>query len=240
MRRQNGYTGRVSADCASDRFKRIGPVAAPALLLCYCVGLPSCTKSTNPASVPIQTSPAGSSSGEPEAKIRKVGLSGELTNAVQKGGVVELDFALVNASNTSIVLAGRENGWGAYQWRFTVTEARGRTWQLTTPQTAWFGNALRVFSIALGATHLMHCKLNQDETTFKDGRTEIFSGVGFEATRPHSGEWSYPIALTGTFEAKLQKTAHASTNWQGKLTTNKIICERSSGAQSGTCAPRRR
>lgn len=151
--------------------------------------------------------------------------------------VLEVDFVIKNTSQKEIVLAERWNSWGAYQWSFKLTDAKGHVFNFGNTQSIWYANALTTFVIPAGKSVVFKCSLCVPFQEFGDATRFGFSAVrsyvpvvnGEQVFQGNIGkyQWEYPIELEGQFSAPIIHSVTAgdrtvATNWAGTVVTPKI------------------
>lgn len=182
----------------------------------------------------------GISKSSPEEFTEKSDLVIELKNCRIVGDdsqVIEVDFVMKNTSKKEIVLAERWNSWGAYQWSFKLTDAKGHVFKLGNTQSIWSANALTTFVIPAGKSVVFKCLLCVPFQGFGSATYYGFSAVqshvpdenGVEVFQGNIDKyyWVYPIELEGRFSAPIINSITAGdktieTNWTGTVVTPKI------------------
>ncbi len=182
----------------------------------------------------------GKSTSFPEEVAGKSDLAVELKNCRIVGDdsqVIEVDFVMKNTSQKEIVLAERWNSWGAYQWSFKLTDAKGHVFKLGNTQSIWYANFLSTFVIPAGRSVVFKCSLCVPFQGFGDATRFGFSAVqshvpdesGVEVFQGNIDKyhWEYPIELEGRFSAPIIHSMtsgdqNVATNWTGTVVTPKI------------------
>ena len=155
---------------------------------------------------------------------------------------VEVDFVMTNKGCKPIVLAERWNSWGAHQWSFELTDARGHVFKLGNPQSVWYCNFLSTFVVPAGKSVTFQCRLGWQHGETEDAtRCWLFcpggaipslaTGWGTHSRLPNALDaWTYPIELEGIFCSPLihrMKVGDESveTDWTGTLVTPTVVIE---------------
>lgn len=173
-------------------------------------------------------------------------LTIELRNARAlpgKTAVIAVDFVMKNNTKEPLLLAERQNSWGAYQWEYEITDATGKKFSLGNPQMVWMANALTFFGIEPDSEFQMPSYLDYvqvstgDKNLFVDKRNTrigevIWDEKAFrEAMRESEFGWKYPVTVVGKFTAKIEtwdipgSTYVKQSNWAGSITTAPITVE---------------
>ena len=187
---------------------------------------------------------SGASPSSSEVQAKESDLVIELKNCriVGKDSAhIEVDFIMTNKAHRSIVLAERWNSWGARQWSFSITDAKGNVFELSNPQTNWWMNYLTTFEIPADKSLAFKCRLSVWNEGVGDA-THFWLSSSTDACPPMSwngslnprtlpSAWIYPIKLKGTFSAPLihrtkEGGRSVATNWTGMITTPTINLER--------------
>jgi hypothetical protein len=176
----------------------------------------------------------------PQEHTEKSDLVVELKNCRIVGDdsqVIEVDFVMKNTSQKEIVLAERWNSWGAYQWSFKLTDAKGHVFRLGNTQSDWSANALTTFVIPPGKSVVFKCSLCVPHQGFGSATYYGFSAVESHVPNENGVEvfqanidkyhWEYPIELEGRFSAPIIHSISVGdrtveTNWTGTVVTPKI------------------
>ena len=188
---------------------------------------------------------SGASPSSPETQAKESDLVVELKNCCIVGedsAHIEVDFIMTNKAHRAIVLAERWNSWGAHQWSFNLTDAKGHVFELSNPQTSWWMNYLTTFEVPAEKSLAFKCHLSVrnggvgDSTKFRFSSSTdtvpllpmTWDGRLDPQTQPSA--WVYPIKLKGTFSAStIHRTKMGDrpveTNWTGTVTTPTINLE---------------
>lgn len=190
---------------------------------------------------------SGASPSSPETQAKEPDLVVELKNCRIVGedsSHIEVDFIMTNKAHKPLVLAERWNSWGAYQWSFTLTDAKANVFELSNPQMNWWCNFLTTFVVPVEKSLTFKCHLRVRGSNFGDATCFGFSSStdvsplqsmswgdrpSFQ-TEPIRSAWVYPIKLKGTFSAPLIHRTKmgdraTETNWTGTVTTPTINLE---------------
>jgi hypothetical protein len=137
-------------------------------------------------------------------------------------------FVLANTGHAPIHLYQRWNSWGAYQWRFAITDAAGARISAGNPQQAWTRNGPTAFTIEPGHSFSVDAAIYESEQADPPSGLSVF--VAKAALR-------YPIRVRAVFESHPEQdpqprvglgptTVPSSALWSGDLSTPWIVVAR--------------
>lgn len=161
----------------------------------------------------------------------------ELQNCQVKGRDperIELEFLMSNKGPETIVLAERWNSWGANQWSFRLTDAKGNVFDFVNPQRSWWANHLTTFEIHAGKPLAFKCRLNVMNEGHGDSNNFWFSNSDSIFNLQHKPKaWIYPIRLEGIFSAPVVYPSNTgNTNWTGSIAARAVILEKNEAADA--------
>jgi hypothetical protein len=213
---------------------------------------------TGDSSQALRDSPRNNSSKSEKAPVNIQATEDRLTahleaaDAIALGGdSVEVNFILTNCGPRSVHLAERWNSWGAQQWWFTIKDANNQTCELHNPQSMWYGNYLSLFEIKPNESYEFRCRLMLAAGhMFGAGSVEPDGSAAFCAVFPVSPlsavpyaekvhKWSFPLTITGHFNATITSLPIISSDWEGAIETRPLVVRSVQSSKPIAAASRR-